>query len=60
LRACDGVIARPELKVSGRHDLRLHAAHIAADCDGILIFGRSIQQMVAPQPEACDLIDPNS
>ena len=59
LRARDGVIARPELKISGGHDLGLHAAHIAGDRDRILIFGRGVEQMVAPQPEACDLITPN-
>jgi len=54
------VIAGPKLKTGRRHDLRLHAAHVTADGDRILILGRFIQEMVAPQPEACDRIDPSS
>jgi hypothetical protein len=43
------MIAGPKLEIGRRHDLRLHAAHIAADSNRI--FGRLIQKMVAPQPE---------
>ncbi len=57
--AREGVIARPQLKVGGRHYLRLYAAHIAADGDCILLLGGVVRQMMTPQAEVCYRFDPN-
>jgi hypothetical protein len=57
LRAREGVIARPKLKVGGGHYLRLHAAHIAADGDHISLLSGVVGQMMTPQAKACYCVE---
>ena len=47
------MIARPELKLRGRHDLRLHTAHVAANRNQV--FRRLIEQMMAAETESVNL-----
>jgi hypothetical protein len=51
------MIAGPKLKIGSGHDLRLHAAHVAAD--GNQICARIVQQVVTPEAEGGDALSPN-
>jgi len=48
------MVSHPQLKLRCRHDLRLHAAHVAANGDQVL--SRTVQQMMASQAESVYLI----
>ena len=47
------MVARPKLKLRGRHDLRLHTANVAANRNQV--FCRLIEQMMAAETESVNL-----